>query len=297
MDKRIETDEKSLREQIPYHDETFPVGAWTDVYSEFVGATVNSHWHYDFEYGCVLSGKVDYYINDTHVSLGVGDCVFVNSNMMHMSRQPENCGNAKMVTITFPSTLLSKDNNSTVYDKYIRSILGKEIEGFVIASDCKHGSEMWELITGIHAMDASVFGYELECLQRINRLWLVTLLHISENEGSLLRFAGNIQQARRVQEILVYIHKHYKERILIEDIVAHMNISRSECFRCFKKFTNKRPIEYINDYRLSKVAQLLSETDKSITEIYSECGFESASYFGRVFKEKYGMTPLKFRKK
>ena len=95
---------------------------------------------------------------------------------------------------------------------------------------------------------------------------------------------------------MVYIHEHYKEKITIEDIAAQMNISRSECFRCFKRLTNKRPIEYINEYRLLKASQLLSESEKSIFKIYTECGFESASYFGRKFKEVYGIAPVKYRK-
>lgn len=58
-----------------------------------------------------------------------------------------------------------------------------------------------------------------------------------------------------------------------------------------------KPIEYLNDYRLQIAAQMLRETEKSIEDISAECGFASASFFGKMFKEKYEKTPLQFRKK
>ena len=60
-------------------------------------------------------------------------------------------------------------------------------------------------------------------------------------------------------------------------------ISRSECFRYFKKFINKNPMEFTNEFRLSKASELLLETDKSIEFISSSCGFNSSSYFCKIF--------------
>ncbi|HPJ00729.1 MAG TPA: helix-turn-helix transcriptional regulator [Enterococcus sp.] len=75
-----------------------------------------------------------------------------------------------------------------------------------------------------------------------------------------------------------------------------MGVSRSECFRCFKKFTNKKPMEYINEYRLFQASKLLKLTPLSIEEITKKCGFSTSSYFGKQFKEVYGVTPLHYRK-
>jgi len=292
---KIKTDDKSLKEYIKYRDMTFPVGVWTDVYNKFYNCTVNCHWHYDFEYASVISGIVDYYINDTCLKLTPGDCVFVNSNAMHTSIQPEGVTNSKMISLTFPASLLTASNSSTVFEKYFKPVFSKQMEGFKVAANSAYGEEIKALVLEIYSLDISEFGYELECMRLINRLWFVTLQYIAENEDTLMSNSSNTQNIKRSIAIMVYIHDHYKEKITIDDIAEYMSISRSECFRCFKRFMNKRPTEYINEYRLLKAVKLLNETDKSITEIFAECGYESASYFGRVFKKKYGMTPIQYR--
>ena len=54
-------------------------------------------------------------------------------------------------------------------------------------------------------------------------------------------------------------------------------------------------VEYINNYRLERSAYLLSSTDKSIMEISMDVGFNSVSYFNKLFKIKYKLTPKEFR--
>lgn len=55
-------------------------------------------------------------------------------------------------------------------------------------------------------------------------------------------------------------------------------------------------MKYLNDIRLEKASQQLTQaTEKNITEIAFDCGFSSNQYFTRVFKERYGMSPLRFR--
>ena len=288
--------EKNLREQIPYPDVTFPFCVWTDVYNLFLDHTVNCHWHYDFEYGYVVSGIIDYYINDTCIKLRKGDCVFVNSNMLHMSMQSKGCNDAEMFTVTFPASLLTSSINSTVYTKILRPVIDNRIEGFILASNSIAGQEMGNLLTALPAMKPSDFGYELICLSCVCQLWLLTLRNIMEANGALLLHTGSIHNAERAKEILSYIHAHYHEKITVEDIASHVSISRSECFRCFKRFMNKKPVAYINEYRLLRAAKLLRETEMSIVAVYTECGFENASYFGKLFKQTYGMTPLQYRK-
>jgi AraC-like DNA-binding protein len=104
------------------------------------------------------------------------------------------------------------------------------------------------------------------------------------------------REKERAEEILAYIHAHYHEKISVDDIAKKLNLSRSECFRCFKLLTEKSLVEYINEYRLKKAAGLLRETTKTVTEICTECGFENSSYFGKLFKDAFAITPFKYRK-
>ena len=54
-------------------------------------------------------------------------------------------------------------------------------------------------------------------------------------------------------------------------------------------------MSYLTEYRLSYAVKALKDTEKSVTEIAIECGFSTASYFGKQFKKAYAITPLQFR--
>ena len=294
MSIKIETD-KCLRERIAYADDGFTFAMFTDDYSKFYKRTLNCHWHYDFEFSYVLSGTVDYFINDTYIEAAEGECIFVNSNMLHMGKQPKNCNRTEMFTVTFPVSLLAADS-SNIYAKYFQPVLSSRIEGFKASREDASGDEIRACLLEISALGASCFAYELECHSLAGRLWIATLRYIEGNESALLWHTGSSHHAERMKEILSFVHDNFVKRITVDDIAQYVNISRSECFRCFKRFMNKRPVEYINEYRLQKAAKLLRETEQSITDIYLGCGFDNASYFSKAFKDRYMATPIQYRK-
>lgn len=288
--------DKTLKEQLTYNDDTFPLGIWTDIYDYFIDNTASCHWHHDFEYGILLDGEVDYYINNTHIKLKTGDAVFINSDILHMSKQAENSKGAVMYALTFPTSFLTANINSTVYGKYIQPLLNMKIEGFKIPEQSVVGLKMKALLMEIYETEPSDFGYEFKCAELVNRLWLLTFDFIQNNKGALIYRKADMRYSERIKEILSYIHQHYREKITATEIAEGINISRAECFRCFKRFMSKSLVEYINDYRLLQAAKLLRESDKNAVDISLVCGFENTSYFNKLFKEAYSMTPLQYRR-
>lgn len=287
--------DRNFRERIEYKDVFFPVDIWTDVYNTFVDKTMNCHWHEEFEFGVVLSGELDYYINDTYFRLVKGDCIFVNSNMMHMAKQPGNCCGAVMFTIVFPSSLFAGNPGSPVYRKYFQPLIDTRLQGFVVRQDNRNGKAMVDGLNAVYNLDGSSSGYELRCLGYLSTVWDAMVSYIKDADIPLP--SGKIKRPyeKRVKDILSFIHDHYQENLTVEDIARHAGISRNECFRCFKKYVNKKPVEYINEYRLARAARLLRETNDTVTEICIACGFSGSSYFGKLFREAYGTTPLKYR--
>lgn len=83
----------------------------------------------------------------------------------------------------------------------------------------------------------------------------------------------------------------------IESLCQDLGISRSHFYRKIKYLTGKSPTEYIRHIRLNKAAEILSKTNKSISEVCYCVGFNSPSYFSVCFKQQYKMTPLEFVKR
>ena len=65
--------------------------------------------------------------------------------------------------------------------------------------------------------------------------------------------------------------------------------------RFFKKYIGMSCIQYINNLRLDNASKLLTTTNKTIMEISLDVGFDNLSYFNKLFKRKYNMTPKAFR--
>ncbi len=78
------------------------------------------------------------------------------------------------------------------------------------------------------------------------------------------------------------------------NVLHAAGLSERECNRCFRKTVQITPIEYLNQFRIRMAAQMLVHTDQSILSIADFCGFQSASYFGKVFKKITGKTPYEY---
>lgn len=87
---------------------------------------------------------------------------------------------------------------------------------------------------------------------------------------------------------------HFKFRnFSIPEIADLMNITPSKLERDIKKLTGMTPIKYLNDFRLNKAKHMLETSDRSIFEVSYALGFKSMSYFGKAYKEKFGIAPSK----
>ncbi|WP_346883295.1 ATP-binding protein [uncultured Algibacter sp.] len=78
-------------------------------------------------------------------------------------------------------------------------------------------------------------------------------------------------------------------------LARELYISRSNFFQKVKALTNQTPYELIKEYRLKKAAEMLVKSNVQVSEVYSNVGFKSMSHFSRAFKNKYGVTPGKFK--
>ncbi|MEM6321913.1 MAG: helix-turn-helix transcriptional regulator, partial [Bacteroidota bacterium] len=72
-------------------------------------------------------------------------------------------------------------------------------------------------------------------------------------------------------------------------------MSESNFHRVFKNELGISPIDFINEKRLERAATLLKSSSKKINDICLECGFNSRSYFTRLFKRKYQVSPNAYR--
>lgn len=118
------------------------------------------------------------------------------------------------------------------------------------------------------------------------------------------RFSGEITNPSQIQkgerkflvEFELLLEKHLTESTLsVEKLSRELGMSRVQLFRKISALTNKNVTDYIADFKLLKAKTLLKESDKTISEIAYELGFNNPSYFTTFFKQKTNQTPSEWR--
>ena len=99
----------------------------------------------------------------------------------------------------------------------------------------------------------------------------------------------------KMKTIFKYVEDHYAGHITIEDMAELTCYSKSHFMKFFKQNIGTGFIDYLNDYRLTMADRLLKTSDSPVLEIAAQCGFDNLSYFNRIFKRKYGVSPGKAR--
>ncbi len=100
---------------------------------------------------------------------------------------------------------------------------------------------------------------------------------------------------KKIMPAVKYAEENIGEKISVDKAASLVGVNKFHFCKIFKNAVGMTFIEYVNFLRLKKVEKLLLNTEKSISEIAYDCGFESIQYFNRKFKSKFGYTPREFR--
>lgn len=105
----------------------------------------------------------------------------------------------------------------------------------------------------------------------------------------------NRKTSSYVEQCRDFVEKHYREKIYLSDIAKTLGLSKTYLSRLFKKETGERLQDYIVQVRLERAANLLKYSEESISNIAEYVNFPSQSYMGKIFKEKYQLSPKRYR--
>ena len=101
----------------------------------------------------------------------------------------------------------------------------------------------------------------------------------------------------RINKVCLFIQNNFQNKIYLKEVADLIYLTESNFCKFFKKATGKTYSDYVNEIRINEASRLLIQSDKTISQISFECGFETLSYFNRVFLNKKGITPSVYRKR
>ena len=106
-----------------------------------------------------------------------------------------------------------------------------------------------------------------------------------EDDASLARISG----------IVDWVIEHCAEQFSMTDVCARVGMSESKFSRYFRRATGNTFTDFVNRLRINRACQLLMETDRYITNVCYDVGFNNVANFNRRFLQLKGMTPKEFR--
>ena len=118
------------------------------------------------------------------------------------------------------------------------------------------------------------------------RLLSTVQLQSFEDDASLARTSG----------VVAYLTEHYRDDFSMADVSARLGMTESSFSRYFRRATGNTFTDFVNRLRINKACQLLMETDRYITNVCYDVGFNNVANFNRRFLQLKGMTPKEFRR-
>ena len=110
--------------------------------------------------------------------------------------------------------------------------------------------------------------------------------------------AFSVIEDQFVVKVREEIEKNLQEEAYsVDQMCKHLFMSYSQLHRKLSALLDLSPNQYIKMLRLKKACELLSQTNSTVASIANQCGFGDAGYFGKVFKQEFGMTPQEWRNK
>jgi AraC-like DNA-binding protein/quercetin dioxygenase-like cupin family protein len=246
------------------------------------------HYHPEFELNMVLNSKGKRIIGDSILEYNELDLVLIGPNTPH-AWAGSSCESTQVVTVQFHNDFIGEKMLERKLMYPIRELLEKANRGILFSQD-----------TAISIKDRILKLSESQDFDSLlDFLSILYDLSISRNQKVLATpsYLGqyNTTKSRRIEKVNEYIQQNLHQSIKIKEVADIVNMSETAFSHFFKKRTQRSFSDYITDMRVGNTARQLIETEKSISEICYDCGFNNISNFNRIFKKKIGLTPTDFR--
>ena len=114
--------------------------------------------------------------------------------------------------------------------------------------------------------------------------------------ASTMTYVPKPNNRKAIEQTLTYIKENLTAELSLQLLAKRASFSPIYFHKLFKASTGKNLREYIEEQRIKKAVDLLTSTDKTLTQIAYECGFTSQSYFSYAFKRKMKMPPREYVK-
>ncbi|MFC3334573.1 AraC family transcriptional regulator [Flavobacterium palustre] len=280
-----------MNERLPI-SESSPLKARFFDYAHF---SYPLHFHSEYEIIYIQQGTGTRFLGNNIAQFDAGDILLIGSNLPHFMKSDDayHSGNTNLrvkgTIIQFEKDFMYYAINHYPHFIKIKKLLQDSVRGIYFSS--AQSPKLQDLLAKLpleNGLNQLLLFLELlkEMSETDNRQIISTSDFINET----------IYDTARIDKIISYLNKNYTRHISLEEIASFAAMNAAAFCRYFKSKTGKSFKNYILDMRIGYACKLLIMEDISISDISSQCGFESISHFNKTFKKSLGYVPSQYRK-
>jgi len=253
-------------------------------------ARVHSHKNYELNY--IVSGSGKRIVGNNISGFEKNDLVLMSPNIPHCweilnteDKKPASC-----IVIHFYENLITSDYFNKPELEGIAKLLREAESGIFF-----YGKKIEKIVPLLKELtqQSGLRSY-------IGLLKIFDLLLSIENKKYLSKtpyvVSGFNKDLKQVNKVYEYVFKNIQEDIKLKDASKLLNMAPGSFCRFFKKKTEMSFMEYVINIRIGFASKLLAETNKQISEIGYECGYNNLANFNHYFKKVMEKTPSDYRR-
>jgi AraC-like DNA-binding protein len=247
------------------------------------------HFHPEYELVYIENASGTRHIGD-HVSKYIGsDFVLIGSNIPHLNFDFGVKTDYRKVVVHLKKEFIEQTLPSVPEWLTLHKLFQKSRYGIAFGGN---QAKLGQRLLQFEGLDPfQQFLQLLEILKELAELSEFELLH---EQPYHIQFSN--KQHIRLQEIYAFVDKNFHRKIELAEVAQVASMTKEAFCRYFKKATKYTFIEFLNRYRISQSKQFLM-SGNTISDACYQSGFESLSYYNRIFKRVANENPRDFRQR
>lgn len=262
-------------------------------HTRFIDFPMHKHNYVELSY--VYMGQMTQIVDGSEITLQEGELMILNQVISHEIKAvgPEDIIINFIIKPEFFQYIFSlADTDNSIFNFILNTIYTDQSKGeylyYKVSDETSIKETIEKIITEL---------YEPSSISNVTIKLLVGLLlvELTKHSKNIEVYSADNYEKKLNLDILRYIDEHYVEGSLTQ-IAKQLNQPDYKICRIVKKYTGVTFKQLVQETRLNKTVDLLTKSDLSIADIMESVGYENITYFYKIFKEKYTMTPNEYRK-
>lgn len=252
--------------------------------------------HKEIELIQVMKGTLSLYIDEKKIVLKEGDIGIINTNRMHYGQSPKSSICEIRVFIFDIFQLLSQ--NSKGNSRFLTALTQEELW---LPSKITKENTLYRNLTEILEQLADFWYVRPTAYELKLKALLLDLLFLFLGNESLLTYEQewgtpkSREKKEKLLSLIAFLELHYHEELSVPVLADALYMAEDTFYKFMRSMAGLPPMTFVNQFRLKKAAELLSDTNLSVTEVCFQAGFSNVSYFIKCFRNLYGCTPKKYK--